>query len=55
MVTVAVAGRTGSIGRAIVEAITEGRKHKIIVLARKSDEELAARLSSQSTTLKSQN
>ncbi|KFY49682.1 hypothetical protein V496_09865 [Pseudogymnoascus sp. VKM F-4515 (FW-2607)] len=44
MVTVAVAGRTGGIGRAIVEAITEGRKHKIIVLARKSEEELAARL-----------
>ncbi|KFY43847.1 hypothetical protein V494_01784 [Pseudogymnoascus sp. VKM F-4513 (FW-928)] len=44
MITVAVAGGTGGIGRAIVEAIAEGGKHKIIVLARKSDEELAARL-----------
>lgn len=35
MVTVAVAGGTGGIGRAIVEVIAEGGKHKIIVLARK--------------------
>ncbi|KFY32387.1 hypothetical protein V493_00246 [Pseudogymnoascus sp. VKM F-4281 (FW-2241)] len=34
----------GLIPLAIVEAIAEGGKHKIIVLARKSNEELAARL-----------
>ncbi|KAF7554088.1 hypothetical protein G7Z17_g3149 [Cylindrodendrum hubeiense] len=44
MVTVAVAGGTGGIGRAIVNSIVTNGKHKAIVLARRSDEALAAKL-----------
>ncbi|KAI1395075.1 NAD(P)-binding protein [Hypoxylon fuscum] len=41
MVTVAVAGGTGGIGRAIVNSIVANGKHKAIILARRSDEALA--------------
>ncbi|KAH7231555.1 hypothetical protein B0J15DRAFT_574934 [Fusarium solani] len=44
MATVLVAGGTGSIGRAIVEALVEQGKFEVIVLGRKSNAELEALL-----------
>ncbi|KAI8722875.1 NAD(P)-bd-dom domain-containing protein [Fusarium sp. LHS14.1] len=44
MTTVLVAGGTGSIGRAIVEALVEQGKFKVIVLGRKSNAEFEERL-----------
>ncbi|RMJ16115.1 hypothetical protein BHE90_002985 [Fusarium euwallaceae] len=44
MTTVLVAGGTGSIGRAIVEALVEQGKFTVIVLGRKSNAELEERL-----------
>ena len=35
MSVIAVAGGTGSIGRAVVEAILEQQKYKLVILARK--------------------
>lgn len=35
MVTVAVAGGTGGIGRTIVETLVEQGKHKVVILSRK--------------------
>jgi NAD dependent epimerase/dehydratase family enzyme len=35
MVTVAVAGGTGNVGRTIVDAFAMSRKHSVIVLTRK--------------------
>lgn len=34
MVTIAVAGGTGNVGRSIVEAIVAAGKHQVIVLSR---------------------
>ncbi|KAM0247106.1 hypothetical protein ACHAQJ_009961 [Trichoderma viride] len=44
MVTVAIAGGTRGIGRAIVNSIVANGKHKAIVLARRSDDALAIKL-----------
>ncbi|KAL7911437.1 NAD(P)-binding protein [Trichoderma velutinum] len=44
MVTVAIAGGTGGVGRAIVNSIVANGKHEAIVLARRSDDALAAKL-----------
>lgn len=35
MVTVAVAGGTGNVGRTIVDALIQSQKHNVIVLTRK--------------------
>jgi uncharacterized protein YbjT (DUF2867 family) len=35
MVTVAVAGGTGNVGRTIVDALKKSQKHDVIVLTRK--------------------
>ncbi|KAL2686753.1 hypothetical protein Neosp_004295 [[Neocosmospora] mangrovei] len=41
MAIVAVAGGSGGIGRALVDAITSRGKHKVKILSRKADDHLA--------------
>ncbi|KAF5007111.1 hypothetical protein FDECE_6542 [Fusarium decemcellulare] len=44
MVVVAVAGGTGKVGRTIAEAILAGKKHEVIILSRKTDPSLEAKI-----------
>ncbi|KAI9147443.1 NmrA-like family protein [Paramyrothecium foliicola] len=44
MVTVAVAGGTGNVGRTLVEAIVAAGQHKVIILSRKADQDLERQL-----------